>query len=376
MKKTSNTGCAAPARLCGRIAATLLLAASAARIASADSPYPVGPDWACTVVADPSGGGYHYNPGNIPFSYGEWANDVANLSADDPIVFEFDHDVLDDALNPHGLDFIVFPSFYGKWQSGRLGEYSYDSEDVDATYDLNRDADFNYIEDDQWQIRVSVSRDGETWYAAPTLATRQNTAPVLGMPANADGTWGPDTSDFLWPVDREAYRQALAERGGIIDNVALTALYKTSAGGIAFDLKEFLSGSGGPTNAAGQLAIRFVKLELAAETEKGYVAIAGASDVRPVDLAITDFAVSSADSTIGGHPVTHDLATFSCSLPPGWSASGLFLTAADAMTGDTYRFPVYPVDSAENPDGTLAIQAIAPLAGQNLQFFRLGLAGE
>ena len=373
MKKTSNTGCVAPARLFGRIAATLLLAVSAATSASADSPYPVDPDWATTVVADPSGGGYHYNPGNVPFSWPGWANDIDTLYPEQPFVLEFDHEVLDDDLNPYGFDFIVFPVLYGKWQSGQMAGGYIDTEDVNAVYDLYRD---EYEENDQWQIRVSVSADGETWYAAPTLATRQNTAPVFGMPANADGTWGPGANDFLWPIDREAYRQAIAGRGGVIDNVALSALYKTSGGGIAFDLKEFLSGGNGPTNTEGRLAMRYVKLELANTTDKGYVGIAGASDVRPVDMAITDFAVAAVDSTIGGHPVTHDLATFSCTLPPGWSASDLFLEATDAMTEAFYRFPVYPVDSSENPNGTLSIRAIAPLAGQNLQFFRLGHAGE
>lgn len=373
MKKTSNTRHAAPARLFGRIAATLLLAASAASSASADSPYPASPDWATTVVADPSGGGYHYNPGNVPFSFPGWANDIDKLYPEQPFVLEFDHDVLDDDLNPYGFDFIVFPVLYGKWQSGRMAGDYIDTEDVNAVYDLYRD---EYEENDRWQIRVSVSLDGETWYAAPTLATRENTAPVYGMPANADGTWGPDANDFLWPIDREAYRQAIAERGGVIGALELSSLYKTSGGGIAFDLKEFLSGGNGPTNAEGRLAMRYVKLELESETDKGYVGIAGASDVRPVDVAFTDFAVAAVDSTIGGHPVTHDMATFSCTLLPGATPSGLFLEATDAMTEAFYRFPVYPVDSSENPDGTLSIRAIAPLAGQNLQFFRLGHAGE
>ena len=373
MKNTSNTGCTVAARLFGRIAATLLLAASVAATASADSPYPTSPGWATTVVADPSGGGYHYNPGNVPYSYPPWAEDIGYLYPEQPVVLEFDHDVLDDDLNPYGFDFIVFPVLYGKWQSGQMSGGYIDTEDVNAVYDLYQD---EYEENDQWQIRVSVSLDGETWYAAPTFATRENTAPVYGMPANADGSWGPDANDFLWPIDREAYRQAIAERGGVIGVLELSSLYKTSGGGIAFDLKEFLSGGKGPTNAEGRLAMRYVKLELANTTDKGYVGIAGASDVRPVDMAITDFAVAAVDSTIGGHPVTHDLATFSCTLPPGWSASDLFLEATDAMTEAFYRFPVYPVDSSENPDGTLSIRAIAPLAGQNLQFFRLGHAGE
>lgn len=373
MKKTSNTRHAAPARLFGRIAATLLLAASAASSASADSPYPASPDWATTVVADPSGGGYHYNPGNVPFTFPGWANDIDKLYPEQPFVLEFDHDVLDDDLNPYGFDFIVFPVLYGKWQSGRMAGDYIDTEDVNAVYDLYRD---EYEENDRWQIRVSVSLDGETWYAAPTRATRENTAPVYGMPANADGSWGPDANDFLWPIDREAYRQAIAERNGVIGALELSSLYKTSGGGIAFDLKEFLSGGNGPTNAEGRLAMRYVKLELESETDKGYVGIAGASDVRPVDVAFTDFAVAAVDSTIGGHPVTHDMATFSCTLLPGATPSGLFLEATDAMTEAFYRFPVYPVDSSENPDGTLSIRAIAPLAGQNLQFFRLGHAGE
>ena len=371
--KTTHTGRPVRARHSGRIAAALLLAASAAATALADSPYPVTPDWATTVVADPSGGGYHYNPGNVPYTWPGWAEDIGYLYPEQPVVLEFDHDVLDDDLNPYGLDFIVFPVLYGKWQSGQMAGSYIDTEDVHAVYDLYQD---EYDGNDPWQIRVSVSADGETWYAAPTLATRQNTAPVFGMPANDDGTWGPGTNDFLWPIDREAYRQAIAACGGVIDNISLSALYKTSGGGIAFDLKEFLSASGGPTNAAGQLAARYVKLELANATDKGYVGIAGASDVRPVDVSIADFAVASVDSTIGGHPVTHDLATFSCTLLPGTSPSGLFLEAADAMTKIPYRFPVYPVSTAENPDGTLSIRAIAPLSGQNLQFFRLGHAGE
>lgn len=371
--KTTDTGRPAQVRLFGRIAVALLLAASAATTASADSPCPIAPDWATTVVADPSGGGYHYNPGNVPYSYPGWANDIGYLYPEFPVVLEFDHDVLDDDLNPYGLDFIVFPVLYGKWQSGQTAGGYIDTEDVNAVYDLYQD---QYDENDQWQIRVSVSADGETWYAAPTLATRENTAPVYGMPANADGSWGPGANDFLWPLDRETYQQAIAARGGVISALELSSLYKTSGGGIAFDLKEFLSGGNGPTNAEGRLAMRYVKLELANTTDKGYVGIAGASDVRPVDVEITDFAVSAVDSTIGGHPVTHDMASFSCTLLPGATSSGLFLEATDAMTEAFYRFPVYPVDTSENLNGTLSIRAIAPLAGQNLQFFRLGQAGE
>ncbi len=370
--KTSDTGRPARARLLGRIAAALLLAASAAATASADSPYPVTPDWATTVVADPSGGGYHYNPGNVPFTFPGWANDIDKLYPEQPFVLEFDHDVLDDDLNPYGFDFIVFPVLYGKWQSGQTAGGYIDTEDVDAVYDLYQD---QYDDNDLWQIRVSVSLDGETWYAAPTLATRENTAPVYGMPANADGSWGPGANDFLWPLDREAYQQAIAARGGVISTLELSSLYKTSAGGIAFDLKEFLSGTNGPTNAEGRLAMRYVKLKLANTTEKGYVGIAGASDVRPVDVEIADFAVAAVESTIGGHPVAHDLASFSCTLLPGAAPSGLFLEATDALTGAFYRFPVYPVDAAENPDGTVSLRAISPLSGQNLQFFRLGHSG-
>ena len=333
------------------------------------SPYPINHDWAATVVADPTGGWNHYNPGNIPYTFEGWANDIGYLDPDEPMVLQFDHDILDDEMNPYGLDFTVFISFYGKWMNGNVS-YGYpDTEDANAVYDLFND---EWEDDDWWRIEVSVSYDGQEWFTCDTLATRMNTAPVFGVPINEDGTWSDDYSDFCHPINRRQYQKAMSECNGVISCKDLNALYKTSAGGISFDLKEFVRGAMFPQNEGGDLAIRYIKLRLFDETSKGYVAIAGASDVEPVEFKITDYQLRDDTITMLGYSVKATIGVFDCSIPKDWDSSRLRLKymATPSDTSATY-LSASVVDVSEAKNGMSSVRMVAPILSDRAAFFRL-----
>ena len=249
--------------------------------AMADSPFPINYDWAKTVVEDPTGGWNHYNPGNIPYSYPGWANDVMNVYDGESIILEFDHEIKDDPMNPWGYDFIVFPSFYGKAVDI---EYAYgyaNTEDTEAIYDMS----VGEWSNDPFEIFVEVSSDGTNWNQCSTTMTRWNTAPVMPVPITSDFQWDNTAiRSFTYPVDRYAYED-LMYSGNFTNSVKdISDCLGYSAGGCAFDLKEF-----------GVQSAKYIRLTASApDPDHDYVAIAGASDVSIFkDFKVLDFKVNT-----------------------------------------------------------------------------------
>lgn len=142
------------------------------------------------------------------------------------VTVKFDHRIDDDALNPFGLDFIVFGnSFY-------VGGATGDSRNMQASY-VNGGV---FSE----SISVSVSQNGQDWYTYlspqaddiyPTQAYEWDQE-KFNLTGNG---WG-DEMDFTRPVDPELQDRLFA--GGSASVADIIVGYEGSGGGTGFDLAE------------------------------------------------------------------------------------------------------------------------------------------
>lgn len=182
------------------------------------------------------------------FNEGDWA------------ILSFDHQVMDDAANPYGIDFIVYGNafFVGN---------GYVADDTDhGSYTLTGGI---FSE----PVLVSVSQDGENWYtydSGPYGDTLYPTNPWVWDQDLYDTTgngWTAQENDYTKPVDPSLTLAELTT-GTSADAMAL---YDGSAGGTGFDLAE-----------SGYDWIQYVKFEGVAGICGGEVdAIA---DVAPVPV--------------------------------------------------------------------------------------------
>lgn len=161
------------------------------------------------------------------------------------VVVEFDHRVMDDPMNPWGIDFIVFGNTMLD-----VGEVT--GREDPATVRTDSSSEF-----EAEPGMVSVSQDGQTWYTFEEGPFADDFAPTLGYrydPANADATlfegnqwWGAPT-DPTYPVD-----PSLVPEAGVIDGepamfpparlrnktlAEIAKYYNGSAGGTGFDINK------------------------------------------------------------------------------------------------------------------------------------------
>ncbi|MBN1919202.1 MAG: hypothetical protein JW889_14955 [Verrucomicrobia bacterium] len=139
-----------------------------------------------------------------------WGSDqVFSFAPGGYITVRFDSPVVDDALNPFGLDLIVF---------GNAGLISADWPPTTCTDPAMLLGDGHGL--------IELSQDGSTWFSASALADAL--FPTTGWTDAAHTA----PSDFLRPVDPTL---ALAAFDGLTEAEVL-ALYGGSGGGVGIDL--------------------------------------------------------------------------------------------------------------------------------------------
>jgi hypothetical protein len=149
------------------------------------------------------------------FDEGDWAT------------VKFDHPVMDDPLNPYGLDFIA----YGNAFFAGSGGFVSDTTDH-RTFGIDGSV---FAE----PLKISVSQDGNNWYrydSGPYADSYYPTNPWVWDPDQWDDTgngWTDVKNDFTKPVDPSLTSADFA--GSSYDAMLL---YDGSAGGVGLDLSE------------------------------------------------------------------------------------------------------------------------------------------
>ncbi len=187
------------------------------------------------------------------------------------ITVRFDHPVVDDPLNPYGMDFIVF----GNALQVLVGYYT--ATDNPETVVVKTD-----------QIiaepgLVEVSQDGQTWFAYTGGPYADDWAPTLGAiydPENPDASifngnawWGAAT-DATRPLDPAL--TAARFKGQTL--ASIVRLYEGSAGGTAFDIGGFNL----PADARGRKWIQYVRVtSLTTMEDADWTEVDAFADVSP-----------------------------------------------------------------------------------------------
>ncbi len=149
------------------------------------------------------------------FQVGHWA------------VVKFDHQVVDDPDNPHGLDFIVY------------GASHFNSEEWISNTTDHRLYEISGNIYSNGSVLVSVSQDGENWYSyndGPYGDGYLPTNPWVWSPDQYDATgsgWTEEENNYATPVDPGL---TAADFAGT--SYEAMQLYDGSAGGTGFDLAE------------------------------------------------------------------------------------------------------------------------------------------
>ncbi|MEN6355545.1 MAG: PEP-CTERM sorting domain-containing protein [Armatimonadota bacterium] len=148
---------------------------------------------------------------------------ITTLNTGQWMEVKFDHQVMDDPLNPYGIDFLVFGNsfFVG---SGTVS----DTTNMN-TYKLTNGSIFAE------NMKVSVSQDGTDWYTynnGPYADAMFPTNAYLWDSANA--CWTNTQADFTKPVNPSLTSADFAGKTG----AQAIALFDGSAGGTGFDLAE------------------------------------------------------------------------------------------------------------------------------------------
>ena len=186
-------------------------------------------------------------PGAVtPFQPAFLASELVSLGVGGSIVLAFDHPVLDDPANPHGIDLLVFGNAFLTDLAPPAGV-----------------AGGLYAEGG----RIELSQDGKTWFEVPGIEA-DGAMPTIGWIdvgpyADAGGRL---PTDFTRPVDPARSPQDLAGMG----HFELIEMYDGSGGGAGIDL-----------STVGLEWIRFVRISNAGDASTPEIdAIA---DVAPDD---------------------------------------------------------------------------------------------
>lgn len=147
---------------------------------------------------------------------------ITTINTGTSIVVEFDHQVMDDPLNPFGIDFLVFGNSFFAGSGGSVSE----STNLN-TFNIGGGI---FAEN----TKVSVSQDGTNWYtydSGPYADSMFPTNAYLWDSVNA--CWTDTESDYTKPVDPSLTN---ADFAGTAAHAI--ELYNGSAGGTGFDLTE------------------------------------------------------------------------------------------------------------------------------------------
>lgn len=196
---------------------------------------------------------------------------LATVKSGGYLILSFDHPVEDEALNPYGIDFIVFGNAFMDMPGNQEWTNGHPSL-VEVTAAVFSEP-----------ALVSVSQDGTNWFSFTNGPYADDFPPTLGRQLDTDtpeaslgawnGWWGaPTDPTFPLPPDLTATNLA----GLTVEEIA--RLYGASAGGTGFDV----SGLNLATNAAGNKWFRYVKVE--PRPGEGDPEVDAISDVAPVSL--------------------------------------------------------------------------------------------
>ncbi len=164
--------------------------------------------------------------------FSPWKNtEVYRVGENTSLVVRFDHLVMNDPLNPCGVDFIVFGNAIQRVGLGQYWLNGDPNQTIVGTTDLTTEA-----------ATVSVSQDGQTWYTFGTGPFADGFAPTLGRvydPEHYDPTL---ENNFWWAmptIPTYPLSPTLAAENLAGLTVAQYARkYGWSAGGTSFDLDD------------------------------------------------------------------------------------------------------------------------------------------
>lgn len=212
-------------------------------------------------------------------AYGE--KKLLTLQSSNPedafVTIKFDHNVVDDPMNPFGLDLIVFgnSAFTGD------GGTSYGAETDPDTYTFANAGGFNE------PGSVEVSQDGKTWYRFET-GRYCDDFPTLGYVFDAErpdttlfaaNKWWGKKADACRPVDpRVTWKSAAGLTCG-----EMARRFNGSAGGTGFDLKDLADFNQLAADEHGRKWIRYVRISnMSRSGEVTTPEVDAVADVAPV----------------------------------------------------------------------------------------------
>jgi hypothetical protein len=205
-----------------------------------------------------------------PFSPPYLPGQILSIGVGGEVTLKFTKPIRDEALNPFGLDFLVFGGAGFTISNGDFGGGGI----TDGTLFGQADG----------ETRVSVSADGDAWFVLDPKR-----APAFDAYHPTDGS-----GDFGLPVN-PALASGDFAAGGL---AKFSELYDGSGGGTGYDIGWAVDADGKPV-ALGQ--VRFVRLEVLS----GKAEIDAVSDVRPrtdnLDWNIENFSVNPLDNGWAAH---------------------------------------------------------------------------
>lgn len=189
-------------------------------------------------------------------AYGE--KKLLTLQSSNPedafVTIKFDHNVVDDPMNPFGLDLIVF----GNSAFTGVGGTSYGAETDPDTYTFANAGGFNE------PGSVEVSQDGKTWYRFET-GRYCDDFPTLGYVFDAErpdktlfaaNEWWGKKADACRPVDpRVSWKSAAGLTCG-----EMARRFNGSAGGTGFDIRDLKDFDKLAADEHGRKWIRYVRI--------------------------------------------------------------------------------------------------------------------
>ena len=188
---------------------------------------------------------------------------VTTLNEGSFITVKFDHKVMDDPLNPYGIDFIVFGnSFFTAASNGWISDGTNMNEVLLAGG--------GWFE----KVKVSVSQDGVNWYRYDNGPYGDGMFPTQAYQWDAESaTWTDNEMDWTRPVNPKLIAADFTD----ITAADAIKLFNGSAGGTGFDLTE-----------SGLQWIQYIKVE-GLEGAFGGGEIDAFADVAPLQVKQSDF---------------------------------------------------------------------------------------
>jgi hypothetical protein len=170
------------------------------------------------------------NPVAVVPVFGPWKpEEIYRVGTGTSLVVRFDHPVLDDPLNPCGVDFIIFGNAIQRVGSGQYWTNGNPNLTTVLTSETTAEP-----------AVVSVSQDGQTWYTFTNGPYADDFAPTLGRIYDTLNPTPELQNNYWWgapTIPTYPLNPALTSTDFVGLTVAQIAInYGWSAGGTGFDL--------------------------------------------------------------------------------------------------------------------------------------------